>query len=532
MSYYGSAGLRETSAFAGMVAEDPVRFRANSGPDRPAVMELATGQSLTFSEFDTLIGRCAAALDDVIASAGTGQDSPARIAYLGRNSTAQFAVCFACQRIGAIFVPLNWRLSTREISLILADCEPTLLLYDAEFAETGTSFEVESLVVTGKGGFLDKASGLEPVTPRYSSADRTCVILYTSGTTGVPKGVLLNARNLFFSALNFAFVGEVTPESVVLCDLPFFHTIGLVALARTAMVMGARLVISDRFVAERTIATMADAQIGVSHYCGVPQMASTLRNSPNWNPAALQGLKAIFLGGAPLPPVLIERFLDDGIALVNGYGMSETGTAYHMPLDRQLIARHPGSIGFAAPLLETRVVDFDGADVTNGGVGEIWLRGPSVTEGYWNRPDLTEAAFTDGWFRSGDMARVQDGVVYLADRLKDMYISGGENVYPAEVEAAIAAHPGVADVAVMGLAHAEWGEVGLALVVAGDGSLRDHDILRHCADRLASFKRPKHVVFVDTIPRSASGKVQKHILREAYTHLSSSSTSASGQPGA
>lgn len=526
-----SAHRRDTAAFAGMVAEDPVRYRAKTSPERPAVLETATDTALTYGEFDHLIGRCAAALLDLLAQQDEAPDGPPRIAYLGRNSIAQFAVCFACQRIGAIFVPLNWRLSPQEITLILADCFPSLVLYDDEFAAALNRGSIKAMPMAGSAGFIGLAAKQTPATPSYGPADQTCVILYTSGTTGGPKGVLLNARNLFFSAMNFAFVGDVAADSVVLCDLPFFHTIGLVALSRTSMVMGARLVISDRFVAERTIATMANEGLGVSHYCGVPQIAATLRASPSWNPAALRRLKAIFLGGAPLPPVLIERFLEDGIPLVNGYGMSESGTALHMPLDRDLIARHPGSIGFSAPFLEARIVDFNGGDVEEGSIGEIWLRGPTVTDGYWNRPDLTEAAFTDGWFRTGDLARMKDGVVYLADRLKDMYISGGENVYPAEVEAVIAAHPGVADVAVMGVEHPEWGEVGLALVVAGEAALSDHDIQSHCASRLASYKRPKHVVFVDAIPRSASGKVQKHILRQTYSHLSSS-TSASGPSGA
>jgi fatty-acyl-CoA synthase len=504
---------RGTHAFIGMESEDPVRFRAKMGPNRPAILEIKTGQSLTYAEFDNLIGRVASLLLAEIEVAA----SSARVAFIGRNSNIQLATCFACQRIGAIFVPLNWRLNRVEIGQILDDCQPALVVHEAEFApQILASTSVKCLTVEGDAGLEVRCQSYIPVTPRYGSADTICVMLYTSGTTGVPKGVMLSARNLYFSALNFCFVGDVSTDSVVLCDLPFFHTIGLVALARTAMLMGGRLVISDRFVPERTLGVMSDSAIGVTHYCGVPQIASALRACEGWNPSALKALKAIFMGGAPLPPVLIERFLEDGIPLVNGYGMSEAGTSCHMPLDPEQIARHPGSIGYPAPFLEMRIVDPAGHDVEEGDVGEIWVRGPTITAGYWNKPELSEAALVDGWYLTGDLARWQDGVIYLADRLKDMYISGGENVYPAEVEAAIAEHPGVADVAIIGVAHPEWGEVGIALIVAADSSLEEQHIHAYCVERLSAFKRPKKIILVETLPRTASGKVLKHILRHNY----------------
>jgi fatty-acyl-CoA synthase len=512
-----AACSRDVSASVGMESEDPVRFRAKVGPNRPAVLEVKTGQSLTYSELDTMVGRVASLLTDATLGAGL---SP-RIAFVGRNSIAQLAVCFACQRIGAIFVPVNWRLNLVEISMIHDDCQPALIIFEDEFQDqikvgAGTRL----FPVDGEDGLVARSKSFAPFQPDYGSADRICVLLYTSGTTGVPKGVMLSARNLYYSALNFCFLCDVSTDSVVLCELPFFHTIGLVALARTAILMGGRLVISDRFLPERTFGIMSDPDIGVSHYCGVPQIASALRANPQWDPSALRRLKAIFIGGAPLPPVLIERFMQDGITLVNGYGMSEAGTTCHMPLDSEQVMRHPGSIGYPAPLIDLRIVNGDGQDVAEGEVGEILVRGPTVTSGYWNKPDLTEAAFLNGWYRTGDMARSQNGVIYLADRLKDMYISGGENVYPAEVEAAIVEHPGIAEVAVIGVAHPEWGEVGIALIVASDKSLAEEQVQAHCAARLSGFKRPKQIVFVDSLPRTASGKVLKHILRKNYSQSS------------
>lgn len=506
---------RDTHSFIGMESEDPVRFRATMGPNRPAVLDIKTGQALTYAEFDGLIGRIATLLLADL------KDAPpaSRIAFLGRNSTAQLATCFACQRLGLIFVPLNWRLNSVEIKLILDDCTPALIIHEDEFAaHIPVDGDIMRLAVEGESGLMTRSASYAPAAPRYGTADTICVMLYTSGTTGVPKGVMLSAGNLYYSAMNFCFVGDVATDSVVLCDLPFFHTIGLVALARTAMLMGARLVISDRFLPERTLGVMSDTAIGVTHYCGVPQIASALRACDGWDASALKALKAIFIGGAPLPPVLIERFLQDGIPLVNGYGMSEAGTTCHMPLDPDQIARYPGSIGYPAPFLDLRIVDLAGNDVEEGDVGEIWVRGPTITPGYWNKPELTQATMVDGWYKTGDMARRNQGVVYLADRLKDMYISGGENVYPAEVEAAIAEHPGITDVAVIGVDHPEWGEVGIALIVSADSSLKEEQIHAYCVERLSGFKRPKKIIFVETLPRTASGKVLKHILRQSYNH--------------
>ncbi|WP_234902578.1 AMP-binding protein [Agrobacterium larrymoorei] len=494
------------------VSEDPLRYRATVAPGRAAVLEIASGLSLTFEQFDHYVARTAA----VISRLNRGDDDLPRIAFLGRNSIAQLGLCFACQRIGAVFVPLNWRLSAAELIDIIEDCAPALLVYAAEF---------ESVIPASKDGThfmpLDGDSGLEaaietasPIAPVYRGADTPCIMLYTSGTTGTPKGVVLSSANVFFSSLNFSFVGEVGPQSVILCDLPFFHIIGLVALARTAMLMGARLIISDRFQADRTLATLADTALGVTHYCGVPQVAQALRNAPGWDAKALRGLKAMFIGGAPSPPVLIEAYLNDGIPLVNGYGMSEAGTVCHMPLDPTVIAAHQGSIGFPVPLMELKIANPEGDEVADGATGEIWLRGPSVMSGYWNKPVETAAVLVDGWYRTGDLAYRKAGVIYLADRLKDMYISGGENVYPAEVEAAIATHPGVRDVAVIGIPDAVWGDAGLAVIVPADPAPDASEIIAHCATRLARYKRPGRILFVDNIPRTASGKAQKHILRQ------------------
>ncbi|MDO1582997.1 AMP-binding protein [Rhizobium oryzicola] len=503
-----------------LVAEDPVGYRAQVSPTRKAVHVLPGGYSLTFQELDQRISRCAAVLYEMFRFRG----DHIRVASLGRNSIDLLVLAFACQRIRAIFVPLNWRLGAAELESIVADCEPELVVYEPEFEAVGKALGAASakratIPFTGSEDSLDaRIARAEPMKRLKADADTPSVLLYTSGTTGTPKGVILTRKNLFCAAVNFSFVGEVVPGSVTFCDLPFFHTIGLVAIARTTLMMGGTLVISDRFVPERTISCLNDDDLGITHYFAVPQMASMLRDHPGFAPERMRRLKAIFIGGAPLPPPLVEAYLKDGIALVNGYGMSEAGTVMHMPLDELAIATRHGSVGFPAPLIEVRISRDTGEEAEVDEVGELWIRGPSVSPGYWNKPELTQAAFTDGWFRTGDMARRDsDGFYMLADRLKDMYISGGENVYPAEVEAVIAGHSDVAEVAVIGVADDRWGETGAAFVVSRGGSSVDPAQLQAlCKARLATFKCPSHILIVDSIPRNAAGKPLKHVLRQNW----------------
>jgi fatty-acyl-CoA synthase len=503
---------------AGFLSEEPTRYHALCRPDKLACVELSTGTRLTYGELDARIESCAAQLRK-LPDGAVGE----RVAFVGRNGIDLVVLSMACHRAGAVFVPLNWRLTGAELKVLVAGCTPRLLIYDAEFARAALE------AADGAAGPTVSERTLAAVFDRGTTAatppariDPTapCTLLYTSGTTGRPKAAIITRAGAFFSSLNFIFVGELGPDCTLLSDAPMFHTVGLFATVRTALTVGATLVISDRFAPEVTLRAMSDPALDITHYFGVPQIALALRNDPGYASADLSRLRAIFVGGAPPSRTLIEDFLADGVKLVNGYGLSEVGTVMHMPLDAAALAARPGSVGFPGPLVETRIVRLDGAEAEADEVGELWLRGPSVTPGYWKDPQATAAAFQDGWYRTGDLARRDaGGFHWLVDRLKDMYISGGENVYPAEVENVLWELAGVADVAVLGVPHEVWGETGVAFIVARDGAtLSETDVRAFCNDRLARYKHPTEVRFVEAIPRTASGKIQRHLLRDLHRH--------------
>jgi fatty-acyl-CoA synthase len=494
---------------------DFIAYNARACGERLAIVDLAANRELTYRELDAEVAVWTGWLTSQFAPRG-------RAALLARNGIEALLLHFACIRAGLIFQPLNWRLSGRELGMLLADAEPALLIYQAEFEEAARealdAFPVRQVIRTEPGDDrLDAAvAAAAPAAGTDYGPDVPITLLYTSGTTGKPKGVIVTRRNAWATAFNFSQLNEVAPRDVILCDMPLFHTAGLFGVARSALFAGATVLISDRFVPSIALARMSDPALAVTHFFAVPQMAMAMLQDAAFASSDLSRLKALVIGGAPLPKSVVDRLLAGNVMPIEGYGLSEGGSVFGTPLDRAVVARKSGTSGVPGPLIDARLVDGDGNDVPEGTVGEIWLKGPSVTPGYWNQPEVTARSFADGWFRTGDAARRdEDGFYQIVDRWKDMFISGGENVYPAEVESALVEHPAIAEAAVIGVPDDQWGESGCAYLVVREAVSADV-VREHLRGRLARYKQPKYFAFVDVLPRTGSGKVKKDELRKAF----------------
>ena len=498
---------------------DPIAYWGQVQPNKLAIRDFASGRSVTYAEFDARIDRAAALIEQTL-----GEPIGERVAVLSRNSLDFLTVNFACVRIGAIFTPLNWRLSAPEISVLIQDCAPRLFLVEDEFqpvadALTG-SHSIERIWRLEPQPFqaLIDAAPAKPSRPRPDRAGECSTLLYTSGTTGRPKGVMLSERNAFASNINFAFSTRLAASSVMMCDMPLFHVAGLMAGARAPLLLGASLLLSPKFDPELALQRLSDPALGITHTFYVTQMTQILREHPAYASADLSRLVCLVTGGAPNPAANVQRWLDDGVIMADGFGMSETGSAFNMPIDDpERIRRKVGSSGLPLVTLKYRLVKADGSEAAPREVGELRLKGPSVTLGYWNQPEATRAAFDEqGYLKSGDLAYVdEDGFIFLVDRLKDMFISGGENVYPTEIEAVIAELDVVSEAAVIAVPDAQWGEAGLAYVVPVPGATVTPDqVTDHVRSRLARYKCPKRVIVTDKLPRTASGKLQKNLIRE------------------
>jgi len=473
---------------------DDTAFQARRQPDALAAVDMASGRRWTYSELDRAVGRCAHLLRHQHGCA-LGD----RVASLAKNRVELIVLHLACARAGLIYVPLNWRLSAPEIAALIADAEPRVVLDDAKLEALAQQIDATSQTFAG------------PVDPEQVS-----LILFTSGTSGTPKGVMLSERAQRQTAINFSLLGQVDARSRILIDTPMFHIIGLITSVRPILMQGGVMLVSDGFEPGRTLARLSDPDLAVTHYFCVPQMADRIRAQPGFDGRKLGHLTALFTGGAPHPAAAITAWLDAGVPVVDGFGMSEAGTVLGMALNPSIIADKAGAAGIPAPGIELRLVGASDSDVAAGQPGELLLRGPNLFSGYWRRPDEMAKAFTeDGWFRTGDIAVCDaDGYLTIVDRRKDMYISGGENVYPAEVEAALADFPGLIETAIIGVPDARWGEVGVcAMSHAEPGDDLAERVQAHLSGRLAGYKLPRHVVLMQALPRTGSGKVKKGDLR-------------------
>jgi fatty-acyl-CoA synthase len=441
-----------------------------------------------------------------------------RVALLSLNGSHVFDLQFACARLGAIFVPLNNRLATAELEYILADLEPRVLVSDETFSVTSGQLVAGADIPCHFQ--IDAEAGIAQATPVYDMVeqtdDDTWIILYTSGTTGTPKGVCLHHGMLTANILACAGPARVSRDTVNLCFLPHFHTGGLNIFANPCFYFGGTNITLQSFDAALLLKILGDSSLRVSHFIGVPSTFQMLAAEPEFTSKNFEHIVSPFIGGAPAAPSLLKEYTAVGLSLIHGFGMTEAGPIA-ITLDAETSQTKPGSCGMLPINMELKLVKKDGFEAEAGEIGEILLRGEAVTRGYWRNPHATDDAFDDGWLRTGDAAyRDEGGFFFIADRWKNMYISGGENVYPAEVEKAIYALDGVFETAVLGVAHEKWGETGVAYVALQPGAnLSERDIIEHCRSLLAKYKVPDRVIFLENLPHNATGKILRHQLPSA-----------------
>ncbi|AJQ94905.1 AMP-binding protein [Gynuella sunshinyii] len=485
---------------------DSIALFAKAKPEKIAARDLVTGESWNYVEFDDAIGRLASYLLEVGGRPGD------RVVVASRNSVRMVMLHLACSRAGLVFAPLNWRLSVAEITVLLELAEPWMLLADpASEALFAGREDVQYL-----HEFVMTSADSKPLQQTARDMNRPSLLLFTSGTTSKPKGVLLTEKNLVMTGINFGMLTAVGDSSCFLCEAPMFHVIGIVTNIRSVIQQGGTIVVSDGFKPVRTLEWFADPDLGITHYIGVPQMVESFRQQPEFTPTALKSLTALVTGGAPHKRSDILAWLEDGIPVVSGFGMSEAGTIFGMPPDLSVIRKKAGSIGLTVPWLDVQIMDGNGQPCAVNQEGELWIRGENVMPYYYNNPEATSAAITeDGWFRTGDIVRCdEDGFFWAMDRKKDMYISGGENIYPAEIEAVLIEYPDIREVAVFGIPDEKWGEVGCVVAVpVNPDEFDENKMLEFLSTRLARYKIPKKVIVAEQLPRTSTGKLQKAILK-------------------
>ncbi len=497
-------------------SHDWVRHHARRRPEATAIVDAGSGEKLSYREFDRRVEACTALLlQDYAVQAGD------RVATLAHNCAEIFIVQAACARLRAIFLPLNWRLAEPELDYLLADATPRVVFVDAEFDAVARSVCARAAgtpvisVAAGSEGAAALTSGRSAGELPPASHEDPWLILYTSGTTGRPKGALLTHGQMVLQMVGLGAEYNITSQSVGLTYTPTFHASGLFMFANPLLFFGGTTWLMRRFDAAECLRLMTDPAVGITHNLAIPTNLLMIRNLPDFAGARLDGM-TIASGGAPVPTPLIREYASHGAVIPQVWGMTELcGVVTSLPPERSI--DKAGSCGPPLMNMDIAIVDADGHfQDTPGTVGELVARGPMVMRGYWGLGERNaEFYLPGGWFRTGDAASIDaEGFVTIVGRWKDMYISGGENVYPAEIEDAIYRLPAVDEVAVIGVPHALWGETGCACVVVKAGhSLEEDALLAHCRSQLAGYKVPKQVVFLDELPHSANGKILKHVLK-------------------
>ncbi len=496
-------------------------------PDTLAIIDAGKTPELrlTYREWNTRVNRLANWLRD---AAGVGHGD--RVAILARDGVEHLDLLFACGKLGAIHTALNWRLHWRETVSILEDTQPKALIYSDDFREevievinnySITNYKLLHLEEPGVPGSLPYETTLQsaprtPVTCETLDAEDTACLLFTGGTTGLPKGARISHRQICWNVLNTV-IHDLHHDDIYLCVFPLFHAGGLFAYVSSQIIFGNTTILTRQFDPTQVLDLIEREKVTV--FAGVPTMYQIMTQAPNWETADLSSLRFCTSGGAPLPVPLVEKYTaEKGIRFKQGFGMTEYGPGlFALPPEDAI--RKAGSIGRPNFFVDVRVVDEDNQPLGPNQPGELVIKGPSGSSGYWNNPEASAEVLDDeGWFHTGDIVEYDDEwYFYVRDRKKDMFISGGENVYPAEIENALYKHPAVHMCAIIGLPDKKWGEIGLACVVLKpEQTATPAELLVHLKDHLARYKVPKRVEIMDALPLSSMGKILKRELRKQF----------------
>lgn len=446
-----------------------------------------------------------------------------RICVLSQNRLEFIETIMGCAKTGLILVPLNWRLTPDELLFAIKDSGATALFFDPDLKNLAQKISAQfaQCISFGeaKGAYEDLLRAQDDVEPEFAkqvSLSSPHIIMYTAGTTGKPKGAVLLQASAFFNALNLNIALDFSEKDRNLLTLPMFHIGGIGLFTLPMLYKGGTIVIQKTFDPLVSLNQFQNEKITL--FFGVPAMFLAMIQHPEFNPEKFKSARVVMCGGAPLPTSLVLQYKSLGITLTQGFGMSEAGPSIATLYNENAIKK-AGSVGRPVFHMDARIVDEVSTPLAPGQVGELVIKGPNLLKEYWNRPDATRESFTGEWFHTGDLAYADpEGDLYIVERKKDMFISGGENVYPAEVENILYEIEEISETAVIGVKDDKWGETGLAIVVLKpEKQIDPNDIIEHLGQKLAKFKIPKKIIFQDQLPRNAAGKVLKKELRRQFS---------------
>ena len=493
-------------------------------PSKVAV--ISNGDPFTYAQLNSRVNR----LSNLFLDRGIKKGD--RVGVLLRNCLEYIEIFFALSKIGGILVPLNWRLAIPELEFIMQDSGTDFIIFEDDFIENAEKLRKKihisnciSCSIDGKStkkGIIswaidyESSVGLypdsEPVTSVFSGEDDPHILMYTSGTTGLPKGVVLSHRKTFFNVLNASQYFDLSRNDILIVARPLFHSGGLIVEMAPVIYKGGTVIIKKRFSPSEILETIKKFNVTILELPAT--VYNFILNECDISRFDFGTIKCAFTGGERVSVSLLKALKDKGLLVSQIYGLTEASTLFWLPIEKA--EEKMGAVGIPVMHGDIRIVDEKGRPVVAGKVGEVVVRGPIVMNGYWKRPDLTREVIKDGWLHTGDLATTdEDGFVYIVDRKKDMFISGGENVYPAEIENALLSHPKILDAAVIGIPDEKWGEAGKAFVVLKEGqTIQLSDITGYLEDKLGKYKIPKLFEFVDKLPKTASGKIKKRLLKD------------------